>query len=169
MIIYISAMKAFKVSEKIFLNHDVNVVWNTISSQCALELFHPFCQKNFVLSWNEIKIDKLIYLNGLIYIREFTSWKPDQGFELNIGKKNGKKSKVKWEILSIDRGCEITISILPYKSSKVSKLYYPFINFFIIKPRLKKYLKSVLFGLKYYLDHDVTVEKNQFGSHPWFS
>ena len=157
-----------KVSEKIFLNNKVKVVWDTISSKNALELFHPYCKKN-----NEIigktKMDELIYLNWLTYIREFTSWRPNHGFELKIGKKNGKKSRVKWEIQSLKEGCEITISIFPYKSSKISKYFYPFVNFFVVKPNLKKYLKSVLKGLKYYVENNVKVNKNQFGKHPWFS
>ena len=108
-------------------------------------------------------------MNGLTYIREFTSWKPNQGFELTIGSKNGKKSKVQWQLQSSGMGCELKISVFPYKSSKISKFLYPFVNFFIIKPRLKKYLQSVLKGLKYYLDHKQKVQKNQFGEHPWFS
>lgn len=160
-------MKAFKVSEKIFLAHKVNAVWETVSSKNALELYHPFCLKNKLIEHE--KKDELIYLNGLTYIREFTSWKPNQGFELNIGKKNGKQSKVIWELIPINNGCEISITIFPYRSNKISKLLYPFVNFFMIKPKLKKYLQSVLNGLKYHLDHKLTVEKNQFGEHPWFS
>ena len=85
-------MKGFNISEKIFLNHNINDVWNTLSSKNALELFHPFCLQNDVIEYE--KKDKLIYINGLTYIREFTAWKPNEGFELNIGRENGKKSKV---------------------------------------------------------------------------
>ena len=160
-------MKAFKVSNKIFLNHSVNVVWDIVSSKKALELYHPFCLKNDLIERE--KKDELIYLNGLTYIREFTIWKPNQGFKLYIGKKNGKQSKVIWELKPINNGCEISITIFPYRSNKINKLLYPFVNFFMIKPKLKKYLESVLKGLEYYLDHKVKVEKNQFGEHPWFS
>lgn len=160
-------MKAFKVSNKIFLNHSIDVVWDVVSSKNALELYHPFCLKNDLIERE--KKDELIYLNGLTYIREFTTWKPNQGFELCIGKKNGKKSKVLWELQAMNSGCEIQISIFPYRTNKIAKLMYPFVNFFMIKPKLKKYLESVLKGLEYYLDHKVKVEKNQFGEHPWFS
>ena len=161
-------MKEFNISEKIFLNQSNRVVWDTISLKNGLEFFHPFCLKNKEIRGNK-KSDELVYLNGLTYIREFTSWKPNQGFELNIGSKNGKKSKVQWQLQSSGMGCELKISVFPYKSSKISKFLYPFVNFFIIKPRLKKYLQSVLKGLKYYLDHKQKVQKNQFGEHPWFS
>lgn len=161
-------MKEFHISEKIFLNQSNRVVWDTISLKNGLELFHPFCLKNKEIRGDK-KSDELVYLNGLTYIREFTSWKPNQGFELNIGSKNGKKSKVQWQLQSSGIGCELKISVFPYKSSKISKFLYPLVNFFVIKPRLKKYLQSVLKGLKYFLDHKQKVKKNQFGEHPWFS
>ena len=161
-------MKEFHVSEKIFLNQSNRVVWDTISLKNGLEFFHPFCLKNKEIRGNK-KSDELVYLNGLTYIREFTSWKPNQGFELTIGSKNGKKSKVQWQLQSSGMGCELKISVFPYKSSKISKFLYPLVNFFVIKPRLKKYLQSVLKGLKYFLDHKQKVKKNQFGEHPWFS
>ena len=160
-------MNRIKVSEKIFLNHNSEIVWKIISSKNALELFHPYCLKNDAIDYK--KKDKLVYLNGLTYIREFSVWKPNKGFELSIGKKGGKKSKVIWEIKILDRGCEVTISVFPYSSSKISKYFYPIINIFIIKPKLRKYLLSVLKGLKFYLDTNIRVKKNQFGKHTWFS
>ena len=42
---YSKHMIESKVSEKIFLNNKVKVVWDTISSKNALELFHPYCKK----------------------------------------------------------------------------------------------------------------------------
>ena len=81
-------MNGFKVSEKIILNQNPDIVWEIISSKNALELFHPYCLKNDVIDYK--KKDKLVYLNGLIYIREFSVWKPNKGFELSIGKKGGK-------------------------------------------------------------------------------
>ena len=160
-------MNGFKVSEKIILNQNPDIVWEIISSKNALELFHPYCLKNDAIDYK--KKDKLVYLNGLIYIREFSVWKPNKGFELSIGKKGGKKSKVIWEIKILDKGCEVTISVFPYSSSKISKYFYPIINIIIVKPKLRKYLLSVLKGLKFYLDTNIRVKKNQFGKHAWFS
>jgi hypothetical protein len=160
-------MNGFKVSEKIILNQNPDIVWEIISSKNALELFHPYCLKNDAIDYK--KKDKLVYLNGLIYIREFSVWKPNKGFELSIGKKGGKKSKVIWEIKILDRGCEVKISVLPYSSSKISKYFHPIVNIIIVKPKLRKYLQSVLTGLKFYLDTNIKVKKNQFGKHAWFS
>ena len=38
-----------------------------------------------------------------------------------------------------------------------------------IQPMLKKYLSSVTDGLKYYLENNKKIKKNQFGTHMWFS
>ena len=162
-------MVQLKVSRKLFLKKSVEDVWQVISSKNTLELFHPFCSKNKVISWGDVKVDELVYLNGLTFIREFTSWNPNQGFELTIGKRNGKKSKVRWEITSSKSGCILSISIWPYRSSKIPTIIYPLVNVFIVRPKLKKYLGSVLNGLHFYLTHKTVVKKNQFGSHSWFS
>lgn len=162
-------MNDFKVSKKLFLEHPLDDVWVVISSKRALELFHPYCLRNNVISWNDIKVDELVYLNDLVFVREFTSWNPYRGFELNIGKKNGKKSRVKWKITKSKSGCLISITVWPYKSSKIPKILYPLINHLIVGPRLKGYLNSVLIGLNFYLTNRIVVKKNQFGTHPWFS
>ena len=162
-------MADFNVSKKLFLEHPLDDVWDVISSKGALELFHPYCAQNNVVSWNDIRVDELVYLNDLVFVREFTSWNPTRGFELTIGKRGGKKSRVKWNIANSKSGCLISITVWPYKTSKIPKILYPLINNLIVRPRLKKYLNSVLMGLNFYLTNRVIVKKNQFGTHPWFS
>jgi len=159
----------FKISKKLFLKHRLDDVWKVISAKESLELFHPYCLQNKVILWGNVKIDEIVYLNGLTYVREFTSWKVNQGFELTIGKKDGKKSKVKWEIKKSGSGCLISITVWPYKSNKVHKILYPLVNVFILRPKLKRYLGFVLMGLDFYLTNKRVVKNNQFGRHPWFS
>ena len=162
-------MNDFKISKKLFLKHRLDDVWKVISAKESLELFHPYCLQNKVILWGNVKIDEIVYLNGLTYVREFTSWKVNQGFELTIGKKDGKKSKVKWEIKKSGSGCLISITVWPYKSNKVHKILYPLVNVFILRPKLKRYLGFVLMGLDFYLTNKRVVKNNQFGRHPWFS
>ena len=131
------------------MKHRLGDVWKVISAKEALELFHPYCLQNKVILWGNIKIDEIVYLNGLTFVREFTSWKVNQGFELTIGKKDGKKSKVKWEIKKSGSGCLISITVWPYKSNKVHKILYPLVNVFILRPKLKRYLGFVLMGLDF--------------------
>ena len=162
-------MNDFKISKKLFLKHRLDDVWKVISAKEALELFHPYCLQNKVILWGNVKVDEIVYLNGLTFVREFTSWKVNHGFELTIGKKDGKKSKVKWEIKKSGSGCLISITVWPYKSNKVHKILYPLVNFFILRPKLKRYLGFVLMGLDFYLTNKRVVKNNQFGRHPWFS
>ena len=162
-------MNDFKISKKLFLKHRLDDVWKVISAKEALELFHPYCLQNKVILWDNVKVDEIVYLNGLTFVREFTSWKVNHGFELTIGKKDGKKSKVKWEIKKSGSGCLISITVWPYKSNKVHKILYPLVNVFILRPKLKRYLGFVLMGLDFYLTNKRVVKNNQFGRHPWFS
>ena len=162
-------MNDFKISKKLFLKHRLDDVWKVISAKEALELFHPYCLQNKVILWGNVKIDEIVYLNGLTFVREFNSWKVNHGFELTIGKKGGKKSKVKWEIKKLQSGCLISITVWPYKSNKIHKILYPLVNVFILRPKLKRYLGSVLMGLDFYLTNKKVVKNNQFGRHPWFS
>jgi hypothetical protein len=77
----------FKISKRFFLKHRLDDVWKVISAKESLELFHPYCLQNKVILWGKVKMDEIVYLNGLTFVREFTSWKVNSGFELTIGKK----------------------------------------------------------------------------------
>ena len=44
-----------------------------------------------------------------------------------------------------------------------------FVNQTRIGPQLRKYLSSVLKGFNYYIMEGKPVQKNQFGTHKWFS
>lgn len=159
------------VSCSISLKNEKKDVWKAISRHGNLNFFHPFCKNNEVIEVDEnsIKKDFLIYLNGMMFEREFYQWEKMKGYKLMIGKKNGKKSKVVWKISENKNYTSLSIMVFPYKSDKISSLLYPFFFFFYIKPKLKSYLKSVLNGLKFYLYNNQTVVKNQFGKHSWFS
>ena len=156
---------------RLYFNHNSKDVWNVISTPNHLNLFHPFCKKSSIISWKESShIDILEYLNGLKYIRKFTKWSPFKGYELTIGKKDGKQSYVVWEIKEIDnKTCTLSITVYPHLLSKYPKIisYLPFK--LIIKPKLYNYLFSVISGLKYYLENNEKVPKNNFGKHKWFS
>ena len=161
----------YMVSCSISLKNQSEDIWKTISSHGNLNLFHPFCHTNKVIEGDKysIKKDILIYLNGVVFEREFYQWDEMNGYELMIGKKNGKKSKVVWKISKTKNYTSLIINVFPYKTDKINTLLYPFVFYFYIKPKLKSYLKSVLKGLKFYLYNNQKVVKNQFGRHSWFS
>jgi len=56
--------------------------------------------------------------------------------ELNIGRENGKKSKVVWEIKDKDEVCIVKISIFPYRTNKIPVFFYPLVSFFFIRPKV---------------------------------
>ena len=106
----------------------------------------------------------------LKYIRNFVKWVPFKGYELNIGKKEGKQSYVIWKIKEIDdSNCSLSITVYPHIYSNWPNII-SFIPYkLIIKPRLYSYLLSVISGLKYFIENNEKVPKNHFGKHKWFS
>ncbi len=159
------------VSKSIIINAPTKKVWEVISTPGILELCHPFCKSNPVENWDgKNSVDFVIYNNGLRYQRIFTHWNDSIGYDLLIGRRNGKKSKVIWRInQTSNSSSKLKITVYPYYLSKYPKLVMPLINLFVIGPQLRKYLSSVLKGFNYYLMEGKPVQKNQFGTHKWFS
>ena len=92
-----------------------------------------------------------------------------KGYELTIGRENGRKSKVAWKIQSENNQTMLSIEIFTHGLKYWPGLLYLFPYLFIINPKLKSYLNSVLGGIDYYLNEKTPVPKNYFGSHRWFS
>ena len=159
------------VSCNIDLDFDKAKVWSIISKPENLNLTHPFCKSNISLSWdNGNHRDSLEYLNGVKLYRDFYKWDEGNGYELKIGKKNGRKSIVKWKLIDkANSRSNLTITVLPNIYSNKNKIIYLIAYFFVIKPGISKYLKSVLNGYKWYLVNESPVPRNHFGSHKWFS
>ena len=145
-------------------------LWEIISTPSNLENFHPFCLKNPVIKWpGEKSIDEVHYYNGLILERNIENWFDKKGYDLFIGKKDGKQSFVSWEIQEISGKTCLKITIYPWIYNQGFKIIQ-FLPFFIfVKPQLQKYINSVLKGLNYFINSNKPVIKNQFGSHRLFS
>ena len=146
-------------------------LWQLISRGGNLNECHPFCLANDVINWDENShVDKLVYLNGLTYIRRFLNWNEGEGYDLLIGKEEGPQSYVNWEISQIDENkSSLTITVYPYLLTSMNKIFsfLPFILY--IRPKLKNYLKSVLNGFLYFSNNGKPVPRNQWGKHSWFS
>tara|TARA_A100000164_G_scaffold343142_1_gene341185 strand:+ start:135 stop:647 length:513 start_codon:yes stop_codon:yes gene_type:complete len=145
-------------------------LWEIISSESNLELFHPFCKKNNIITWPGDKSeDILIYLNGRTMRRKFIFWEKNFGYDLFINQIGFKSSFVSWRLKEENERSIIKISVWPYLFNKGYRAFnwIPFKLF--VQPSLKKYLYSVTQGLKYYLENDKKIKKNQFGTHTWFS
>ncbi len=157
------------VSNSIDLDFDRQSVWKIISEPGNLNKVHPFCKSNKVVNWDKDNHEDILeYLNGVTLHRKFDKWDEGKGYELNIGRENGRKSKVIWKITG-EKKSKLKITVYPHVFSNRSRIIYFIIHALFINPGLKKYLSSVLRGYKWYLENKQPVPRNQFGSHKWFS
>ena len=159
------------VSHSLEFDDEAEELWRIISDPGNLNLCHPFCKSNEVIQWGDgDRSDRLIYLNGLSYVRNFLTWDEGAGYELLIGEEGGPQSYVVWKIRSLDGSkSKLTITVYPYLLAKLPS-YLAYIPHAIwLKPRLERYLNSVISGFQYYLKYGKKVPRNHFGKHPWFS
>ena len=152
------------------INATEDELWDVISQPGHLELTHPFSKSHSVTSWPGVESnDVLIYLSGLRYERYFTDWSEGNGYTLQIGGREGKKSKVIWEISSKENKTFLSITIYPHLLANTPR-FFSFLPYeLLIRPKLTSYLNSVLGGIDYYLVKKESVPKNHFGTHKWFS
>jgi len=136
-----------------------------------LEPFHPFCQENTALAWDESeRRDRIVYLNGKNLDRQFVQWTPDEGFELLIGESIDERSLVTWSLHNDSANLStISITVQPYIYVGKPRIIVASLHALWIRPRLNAYLTSVVNGLNQYLETGERVARNAWGSHPWFS
>jgi len=92
------------------------------------------------------------------------------GYDLLIGENGGPQSYVVWNLeQGSESKCKLTITVHPYLLDNLPRFlsYLPFS--FWVKPRLEKYLDSVLSGIDYVLQNGGDVPRNFKGKHSWFS
>ena len=159
----ISATQAFDCS--------TDELWTLISAPGNLNDAHPFCDRNDALVWDgETHRDRLVYLNGRTYVRDFQTWNPGQGYTLLIGEEGGAQSYVVWTIEAISEGrSQLTITVHPYLLANLPSVvaFLPY-RLWIV-PRMRAYLRSVVGGFAHVATTGEAVPRNRFGRHPWFS
>jgi hypothetical protein len=144
-------------------------VWAAISAPGYLEDCHPFCERNPVTSWpGSGSRDEVHYLSGWVYERRFVRWIDGAGYDLEIGSRGEAASFVTWRIEPDGAGaCALTITILPRPVGpaglrRLASLVY-------VRPLLRRYLRSVVRGVEWFVVRGEPVTHDRFGSHPWFS
>ena len=71
----------FSIKHREEFNISSERIWKIISQESNLNLYHPFCKNNDIVSWNnESHHDILEYLNGIIIERKFVSWYEKKGY-----------------------------------------------------------------------------------------
>jgi hypothetical protein len=146
-------------------------IWEVISSPGSLPLYHPFCEKNPVFDWpGPESHDEIHYFNGVVLARRFTDWHEDVGYDLEIGRAGGRTSVVSWRITPVkERRSSIGITIFPHAVQNIPVVARWMPHLFWLRPQLRRYLRSVVKGLDWFITHGEPVRRNQFGAHQWFS
>tara|TARA_B100000989_G_scaffold81062_1_gene57814 strand:- start:34 stop:324 length:291 start_codon:yes stop_codon:yes gene_type:complete len=92
-----------------------------------------------------------------------------RGYSLEIGTKNGRKSLVEWKISTKNQNIYLSIKVYTFFMRDKNLILSFLPHFIFIYPNLRRYLKSVIGGINYYLKNKKRVPRNYFGSHRWFS
>ena len=141
------------VSQSLEFDFDSDEIWDIISEPGNLNHTHPFCKTNEVIQWDDKDhSDRLVYLNGLNYIRDFKTWEEGAGYTLLIGEEEGPKSYVVWEIDSLGGGkSRLTITVYPYILTKIPHFFAYFAHGLELLYNQKNVFKS----------HGIFMGKNQ--------
>jgi hypothetical protein len=146
-------------------------IWEVISSPGTLALYDPCCEKNPVFDWRGAHShDEVHYFNGVVLERRFSSWYEDIGYDLEIGRSGSGSSVVSWRLSPFkDRNSSLEITIFPHAVQHIPVVARWLPHYFWLRPQLRRYLRSVLRGLEWFVIRGTPVRRNQFGSHRWFS
>lgn len=142
-----------------------------MSASGNLESCHPYCAENPVRVWpGPGSIDEVHYLNGVVYERRFKLWREGEGYDLEIWHKQRKIADVIWRIESSgEHSSVLEITVLPLGLQNLPAWLRWAPHLFVLRPRMKSYLRSVVRGFEWYITRGESVPRNQFGTHPWFS
>ena len=161
----------WSVSKGQLIDAPAKDVWRAVSAPGNLELCHPFCAKNPVLTWpGPDSRDEVHYLSGWVYERRFLKWQDGSGYDLEIGRQGGGKSYVSWRIIPVDsQSCVLKITVYPHVLQHWPSVLRWIPHVLHLRPLLGRYLESVVKGFEWYVVRGEPVPRNQFGRHPWFS
>jgi len=114
--------------------------------------------------------DEVHYFNGVVLTRRFSNWYDDVGYDLEIGRADGRSSVVSWRITPVkERRSSIEIAVFPHALQRVPTAVRWLPHLVRLRPQLRRYLQSVVKGLDWFITQGQPVRRNQFGAHRWFS
>ena len=146
-------------------------LWQGVTSEGHLALAHPYVDQH--LHGGPMGLgekDRIVYLNGLTFERQFTAWEEGLGYDLRIGRPNGKsRSLIEWRINSIDsHQSSLSITVHPDLLRRWPS-WLRWVAFRIrVKPQLQIYLDAVTGGIAYWLETGAPVRRSDHPNHPWF-
>ena len=150
---------------------DPQQVWSVISAPGNLERCHPFCKTNPVTEWpGPNSRDRIEYLNGWVFERQFRGWIDGVGYDLEIGPPGKSTSYVRWRLEAPEpASCDLKITVYPIALQRIPTAIRWLPHLLRLRPMLRSYLESVVRGFEWAITRDEPVPRNQFGVHPWFS
>lgn len=153
----------------------ISTVWSAISRRGNLAICHPFCKDNPVEAWpGNAACDTIVYYNGLVLHRRILNWLDGKGYDLVIGRDlNRPMADVNWRISELEnRQSLLAITIKPDLNivlAKKPRVMHLLMFKFGLRQQLSEYLTSLVLGFKYRIETGKPVQRNQFGSHRFFS
>ncbi len=145
-------------------------VWAVISAPGYLAECHPFCAANPVEIWpGAHSRDEVEYHNGRVIERRFTAWLDGAGYDLEVSDTGGPAASVSWRLAAAGSGATLTLCLTPRFLPGGPAFARPAVNLLVVRPMMRRYLRSVLRGVEWRVTTSEPVSRNQFGAHPWFS
>ena len=159
------------ISANVQIAAPVDTVWRIIASPDSLIAAHPFLADNPIEAWPGANSrDEVRYLSGVIYERRFRGWQDGEGFDLEIFHKGERSAWVSWRIVPTDADrTNLSITVYPLAMQHLPAVVRRLPHLFVLRPRLRAYLESVVRGYEWYITKGEPVPRNQFGAHPWYS
>ncbi len=114
--------------------------------------------------------DTIEYYNGRTVERQFTSWRDGSGYELVVYGARRPLATVLWRVAAAGSDSTVlTISLTSHLLDQRPRPVRWIPERLIVRPRLRRYLRSVVRGVEWRVTTGRPVSCNQFGSHSWFS
>lgn len=159
------------VTGSIVIDAAAGEVWSAMATPGNLESCHPFCRRNPVSRWpGRSALDEVHYLNGVVYERRFRGWEEGAGYDLDIYSRGARIATVAWRIEAADRGrTRLRITVEPDTFREKPWPWRWLAHHAVLRPKLRRYLDSVVRGFEWFVTRGEPVPRNAFGKHPWFS
>ncbi len=146
-------------------------VWQGLVEPGYLKRCHPFCESTEVELWPGVgSRDLITYYSGRNYRRNFVEWFDGVGYDIELGERSHKTSRVLWRIAPrSETSCRLSIEVVPYLKIDLSKEQKRRYQDRLFGADLRHYLDCVVKGVEYWIRTGRDVEKDQFGRNPLYS
>ena len=146
-------------------------LWEGVTAEGHLAVAHPYVEVHTHDGpMGSGAKDRIVYLNGLTFDRQFTDWREGEGYTLLIGRPQGRsRSRVEWHIESLGpTQSSLSITVYPDLLHRMPS-WLRWVAFqWKVKPLLQAYLDAVTGGIAHWLETGTSVRREDHADHPWF-